>query len=286
MEQAIQERFILDVLARRHDRLTGTADPGTIRARKVAEMGEHHQVLEFVIQDSFTPATLPMARLAEYLGDLATVLGEKEHVHFLELRHGSTAVAHVVDHEAVTRVRERLHAVRIGEADSEARNAHARIQQRLYHDNARAVLRVAGDEEEHLLSFPGAIRDWEQYGPFSEHGQLYGVPISVGGKRQIVNVRLQDGDRIHNCEADRDVALRLAPLLFHHHVRVYGTGRYSRDSEGRWEMRSFRISHFDELDDRPLAETVERLRAVTRKVGLDQDIIMKLASFRHGASGT
>ena len=60
----------------------------------------------------------------------------------------------------------------------------------------------------------------------------------------------------------------------------------SRDSEGRWEMRSFRISHFDELDDRPLAETVERLRAVTRKVGLDQDIIMKLASFRHGASGT
>ena len=47
-------------------------------------MGENRQVLEFVIQDSFTPATLPMARLAEYLADLATVLGEKEHVHFLE----------------------------------------------------------------------------------------------------------------------------------------------------------------------------------------------------------
>ena len=196
-------------------------------------MGEHPQVLEFVIQDSFTPATLPMARLAEYLGDLATVLGEKEHVHFLELRDGSTAVAHVVDHEAVTRVRERLHAARIGEADSEARKAHARIQQRLYQDNARAVLREVGNETEHLLSFPGATADAEQqYGPFSEHGQLYGVPISVGGKRQLVNVRLQDGDRIHNCEADRAVALRLAPLLFHHHVRVYGTGRYSRDGEG------------------------------------------------------
>lgn len=250
-------------------------------------MGENRQVLEFVIQDSFTSATLPMARLAEYLADLATVLGEKERVHFLELRDGSTAVAHVVDLDAVPRVRERLHAARIGEADSEARNAHARIQQRLYQDNARAVLRVAGNEEEHLLSFPSATRDAEQqYGPFSEHGQLYGVPISVGGKRQVVTVRLQDGDRIHNCEADRDVALRMAPLLFHHHLRVYGTGRYSRDSEGQWEMRSFRISHFDELDDRPLAETVERLRAVTRKVGLDQDIITKLAAFRHGSSGT
>ena len=248
-------------------------------------MGENHQLLEFVIQDSFTPATLPMARLAEYLADLATVLGEKECVHFLKLRDSSTTVVHVVDHEAVPRVRERLHAARIGEADSEARNAHARIQQRLYQDNARAVLRVAGNEEEHLLSFPSGTRDSEpQYGPFSEHGQLYGVPISVGGKRPIVNVRLQDGDRIHNCEADRDVALRMAPLLFHHHLRVYGTGRYSRDSEGQWEMRSFRISHFDELDDRPLAETVERLRAVTRKVGLDQDIITKLAAFRHGSS--
>ena len=245
-------------------------------------MGEHPQVLEFVIQDSFTPATLPMARLAEYIGDLATVLGEKEHVHFLELREGSTAVAHVVDHEAVSRVRERLHAARIGEADSEARNAHARIQQRLYQDNARAVLREAGNEAARLLSFPSAIADSEeqQYGPFSEHGQLYGVPISVGGKRQLANVRLQDRDRIHNCEADRAVALRLAPLLFHRHVRVYGTGRYSRHAEGQWEMRSFRISHFDELDDRPLAETVERLRAVTRNVGLDRDILTKLAAFR------
>ena len=71
---------------------------------------------------------------------------------------------------------------------------------------------------------------------------------------------------------------------FQHHLRVYGTGRYSRDSEGQWEMRSFRISNFDELDDRPLAETVEHLRAVTRKVGLDQDIITKLAAFRHGSS--
>ena len=173
-----------------------------------------------------------------------------------------------------------LHAVRISEADSQARNAPARIQQRPYLDNAQPVLPVAGNEEEDLLSFRSATRESEQqYGPFSEQRQLYGVPISVGGKRQIVNVRLQDGDRIHNCEVDRDVALRLAPLLFHH-VRAYGTGRYSRNREGQWEMRSFRISHFDELDDRPLAETVERLRAVTRKVGLDRDVIAKLAAFR------
>ena len=69
------------------------------------------------------------------------------------------------------------------------------------------------------------------------------------------------------------MALRLAPLMFHHHVRAYGTGRYFRDSDGNWEMRGFRISNFEELDARPLAETIERLRGITRRVGLDTDII-------------
>ena len=45
-------------------------------------------------------------------------------------------------------------------------------------------------------------------------------------------------------------------------------------------MHSFRMSHFEELDDRALADTVERLRAVTRKVGLDQNIVPQLAAFR------
>jgi len=47
-------------------------------------------------------------------------------------------------------------------------------------------------------------------------------------------------------------------------------------------MKSFRISHFDKLDARPLAETVERLRGITRKVGMDEDIIAKLAELREG----
>jgi hypothetical protein len=45
-------------------------------------------------------------------------------------------------------------------------------------------------------------------------------------------------------------------------------------------MKAFRISHFEKLDARPLAETVERLRAITRKISLDNDIIAKLAGLR------
>ena len=161
-----------------------------------------------------------------------------------------------------------------------------RIEHRLRTDNAKAVLRKHGDERRPLLYFPGASSSVEpEYGPFNEQAELYGVPISVGGKRPVVKVHLEDNDNVHICEASRDVALRLASLMFHHHVKVQGTGRFFRDSDGNWEMRNFRISDFQEMDARPLAETVERLRGITRRVGLDDDIIKKLDDLRRDPSG-
>ena len=243
------------------------------------------EILEFVFLDSLTPATLPMARLAEYIADLAVILGEKEHVHFVELRDGSAAVVHAIDHEAVPKVRARVHAAKTGDAQAEVRNARDRIEHRLRTDNAHGVLRPVGDDKERLLYFPGVARELEpEYGPFNEQVQLYGVPISVGGKRQIVNVHLEDGDVIHHCEASREIALQLAPLMFKHHVRVYGTGKYYRNTDGNWEMKACRISQFEELDASPLAETVERLRGITRKVGLDRNIIQELADLRREPS--
>ena len=252
---------------------------------KNRQMADDREILEFVIQDSHTPATLPMASLAEYLADLAIVLGERQHVHFVELKEGSSAIRHTVDTPAVQKVRARIHAAKVGDADSEASSAMDRIEHRLRADNARAVLRKQGDEQGRLLYFPGVSSPVEpEYGPFNEQAQLYGVPISVGGKRALVKVHLEDGDKVHICDASRDVALRIAPLMFHHHVRVHGTGRFFRDSDGNWEMRSFRIADFEKLDARPLAETVERLRSITRKVGLDKDILKKLADLRREPS--
>jgi len=249
-------------------------------------MARPRELLEFVI-GAYTPETLPMARLAEYLADLAALLGEKERVHFVQLAEGSSKVVHAVEAEAFPKVRQRVLAAQTGEADPEVLRAYDGIDRRLREDNAEAELRLVGadEQERKLLYFPGANREVEpEYGPFHEQGQLYGVPIMVGGKKTLVNVNLQDGDKTYYCEATRDVALQIAPLLFHHHIRVYGIGKYFRNADGEWEMRGFRISHFDQLDERPLAETVERLRGITRKVGLDRNIIEKLVELRHGPS--
>lgn len=248
-------------------------------------MANRRELFEFVI-DAYTPETLPMARLAEYLADLSALLGEKDRVHFVELGAGSSRLVHAIEIEAVPKVKARVSNARVADSDSEERRAFQNLDHKLREDNASGELReLQPGGAGKLLYFPGSTRQVDPvFGPFSEQGQLYGTVIAVGGKQRIVNVNIQDGERVHFCEASRETALQLAPLMFNNTVRVYGVGRYMRNPDGQWEMKTFRISHFDKLDRRPLAETVERLRGITRRVGLDRDIVRKLAELRNDPS--
>ncbi len=100
------------------------------------------------------------------------------------------------------------------------------------------------------------------YGPLTERGTLDGVLIRVGGKDETEPVHLLDGDKVHLCNANREVARRLAPNLFGATLRVHGEGRWERDLDGNWNLLRFDIRDFEPLDDVPLGEAVERLRAV------------------------
>lgn len=231
--------------------------------------------------DGFTPDTLPMARLAEYLAELSDLLGEKERVHFKSVDEGSAGLAYDVERAAVPKMRERVARARVVDAESEERKAFENIDHLLRRDNTSASLKEEKDDGPTILFFPGSQRAVDsEYGPFNAQASLQGRIISVGGKSNIVNVNIQDGERIYYCEATRDVALQLAPKMFRHDVRVLGTGRYIRNANGQWQMKSFRISAWDELESKSLGEVVERLRAVTKKVGLPRDIIAKLGELR------
>ncbi len=100
------------------------------------------------------------------------------------------------------------------------------------------------------------------YGPLSERGTLDGVLVRVGGKDDTVPVHLLDGDKVHICNANREVARRLAPHLFGAILRVHGEGRWERDQDGNWNLLRFDIRDFEPLEDVPLGEAVRRLRAV------------------------
>jgi hypothetical protein len=245
-------------------------------------MADGRELLEFVIH-AFSPDTVPMARLAEYMGDLAQLLGEREHVHFVELRPSSLNIVHAVDLEALPRVDERVVDARDGR-NAEARKAFDRIDDRLREDKADAELRrPAGGK---LLHFPGANRkrDVEQeFGPFKQQSQLYGVPVSVGGVQRLSNVNLQDGEKTHYCEASREMAVEIAPLIYRYRLRVYGTATFYRNTAGRWDRENFRITSYDVLDGSSLRDTLEQLRSITRSNGMEDGIIAKMAELRREA---
>ena len=223
-------------------------------------MSKSTRTYHFAI-DGFSPRTLPMARLAGYIADLANLLGQPEHVHFDRVSEGSATLVHEVDEAAVPAVEQRLGAVGRDDAPKDVTKAFRAMNERLAKDHARASLREPGGAE--IVPFPGVEQTRGlAYGPFRERGTLDGVLIRVGGKDDTVPVHLLDGDKVHICNANRDVARRLAPNLFGPILRVHGEGRWERDEDGNWKLLRFDIRDFEPLDDVPLGEAVRRLRAV------------------------
>jgi len=216
--------------------------------------------------DAYSPETIPMAKLAEYLTDFAALLGRENAVHFLGLGTGSTKLAARVEFEDVPKVRARLQDIRRGHPPRDAAKLFGQIDDRLANDNATGRIFVhdgEGAAEAELLSFPGRDRPRAQsYGPFTQEGSLDGMLISVGGKDETVPLRLQNGDVIYtNCEATRTIARELGRHLFEP-IRVHGSGRWMREGDGTWTMKGFRVHRFDVLGTESLRESVAALRAV------------------------
>jgi len=211
--------------------------------------------------DAYKPTTMPMSRLAEYVADLARLLGEKPNVHLVGIEGGSTVLVHRIDYEAVPKVRERINRVRSGEGDPDAMMAERHLNARLREDNTGAFLE---DEGTNILAFPG--RDLESaatVGAFNQDGTLDGIVIAVGGKRDPVPVHLDAGQIIYTkCIARRTVAKRLGVHLFTDEVRLKGTGRWLVDETGTWTLERFTISDFEVLDSTPLTSVVAALRAI------------------------
>ena len=215
----------------------------------------------FVIS-AYSPDTLPMLRLAEYMADLARLLGTAEQVHFVRIKAGSTVLVQRVEPVAAQEVSKRLRGLEDNSAPQDAISAFMMLNRRLaaadatgsLHDGAAAeVVRFPGREQPKPLTF----------GAFNQPGVLDGVLIRIGGRDDTVPVHLRDGETIHLCNATRDLARRLAVHLYGPVLRVHGEGQWERDADGAWLMRRFTIARFEELDDAPLGTVVERLRGVT-----------------------
>jgi hypothetical protein len=216
--------------------------------------------------DAYSPDSIPMAKLAEYMADFAALLGKDNAVHFAGIERGSTKIAARVEFEDVPKVTTRLHDIRRGTPPRDAAKIFEQIDDRLANDNAIGRILVDGENgaaPAELLAFPGRTRPKVQsYGPFNQDGHLDGVLISVGGKDETISIRLQNGETIYaNCDTTRTIARELGKHLFEP-VRIHGSGRWTREADGKWTLLRFRVHRFDVLGSVSLRDTVTALRAV------------------------
>lgn len=214
--------------------------------------------------EAFSPETIPMQRLAEYMRALAVILGETKSVHFVRLDSGSTGVVHRVEREASPKVRNRLAIVGTPEAPREANDAYQAINDWLQDDNAVGELRL---ENSNVLKFPGRERVRPQKVlPFNQSAEFDGILVRIGGKDDTAHAQIQDSDgRSMRCEVSRELAKTMAHHLFGTPLRVIGKARWQRHENGEWELLSFKVSEFKILDNDEVGTVIARIRLVRGK---------------------
>jgi hypothetical protein len=228
--------------------------------------------------DAYTPETMPMARLAEYLAELAAILGEPTAVHLVRLEAGSTVLVHEIEREAVPKVRERATSVQRGRGPRDAVRAYRAINRLLRDDNGVGVLQEKTGAE--IIRFPGREETEEKFAAIRQHGSLDGEVLRVGGPQKYVPVMLQSEDQqIAGCWAERRIAKELAQRLFEP-VRLFGRGLWTRDGDGKWNLERFIVESFEALRSETLSESLNRLRAIPAAWG--DDAYAGLQVMRHG----
>lgn len=235
-------------------------------------------VLRFRVE-AYTPQTIPMSRLAEYLEELAKLLGERQSVHFVRLDEGSTDIVHRVEREAAPKALARAEAVRAGTAPVDAVRAYHRLNHMLGADNGSG--RLTEEDGAQIIDFPGVRRPATEYGMINQRGSIDGQLIRIGGKKDKVPLTLQRGAIDYTgVFASRPKAEELGKVLFRP-IRLFGDGRWFRTAQGAWELDHFDVDSFKVLNPEPLSRAVADLRALAAD-GWSGDAYEELDELRRG----
>lgn len=237
--------------------------------------------------DVYRPDTLPLARLADYLQELAGLFGYEHSAHFVRLESGSTHILSRIDPEDSPKVKRRIRDIRTGDAPPSALKFYNALNQKLAEDNAvGALIEETEDFEIIVIEFKGRESPKpERFGPINQVGSVDGVLVRIGGIDKTISLTLQAGNgTLGRIETDRELARQLGRHLFEP-MRLFGMGRWVREVDGHWQLLRFRVDRFEPLKDRDLVEVIEALR--TNRLGdwpKVEDPIEELIRLRSGSS--
>jgi hypothetical protein len=229
---------------------------------------------------AYSPAKIPLKRLAQYMEQLAELLGEPQQVHFGGLAPGSTVIIARIENEATPKAHTRVAQVKSGGGPSDARRAYQVVNRMLREDNANGSLRSGAV----ILPFPGRDQTQEQFAIVRQQGSVDGKVISVTGRDKSAHITLVVEDQPVSgfYTTNRALAKQLAQK-WDEPVRLQGRGRWQRDAEGSWSLVDFRIESFEPLEEAPLSVVLDRLRAIRTEWG--DSAYTELQELRYGPGG-
>jgi hypothetical protein len=206
---------------------------------------------------ALTPGTIPMLRLATYMVDLAKLLGSTDHVHFDRVEEGSVQIVARVDETAKPIVSPRIRAAARGEGDGAS--AYRRLNDALAQDHAEGQLLIPRGE---VIVFPGKKRSEVSLGgvrqPTTVQGKL--VRIEGGGDRVAVGIEDEAGLAKGGVTVKASLAVEMAKH-FHCYVRLHGSGRWRRTSDGTWQMETLDGESFEVLQTEHLKQAIASARS-------------------------
>lgn len=233
--------------------------------------------------DAFTPDTIPMARLAEYMAALADLVGFEQSTHFVRVQKGSANLLHKIDAPDAPKVERRLQVATTPDAPKDVAKAMKTLDDLLAEDNAKGeMISPTGAV---IIPFPGRDRPKPLVFPaIRQDGSIDGQVVSVGGRDATAHVILQDGPVTYShIDLKRDVARELGALLYGPKVRLFGRGRWERSPDGSWKLLSFSVDRFEVLDEAPLAAVLRELRELPgNSLSADANVYDEMMALRLG----
>ena len=236
---------------------------------------------EFVVP-GYTPDTMPLDRLIEYLTQLTVILGNPSDLHLVGIEKSSTKPVLIMPHHAAVKARHRARETWEGGGSARQRSAYNRIRRMVADDGGKPA--VLTSRQITILEFSSVDLGADQeISSMRQASSVAGELIRVGGDSEFDQILLKEfsGDVVSGCFATKEVAKQLAKCL-HEHVRLHGIASWSRDRRGKWQISRMKVLTFETLENDSLSEAIAEAQAAVGE--WPEDLVEKLLEMRRGAA--
>lgn len=204
------------------------------------------------------PSTMPMARVAQYIAELARLMGCQETTHLVAIESASLGIVSSVRNEDVPLISPRIRQATFDDEKNEASSAWNKLNILLGEDNCTADLPLPNSAE--IIRFPGTKPLNKSLRVVNQPTTIQGKLIRIQGAGEKVRIGLDiDGGLTAGISVHSSQAHELAQY-FQKVVRLNGEGKWKRDENGAWSLDSLDVTSFEVPEDITLREALGRLQ--------------------------